>query len=651
MRRASKTTVWVLLLALAAGANESEEAPRPTLPMPSVPKFTAKTLDAAGRLPVQDQGRVKPLSTYAAFTLLRIHHKRTFRDSQDAKWKPTAWFLRTTLYPLAAIDDEIFTIEESKTLDAIGLGDIKKKRRDRYSLRELRPGLRRLRELYSDYVQIDEKLKTPVQRQLVLLQHKVFTFEGLLYLFTFAEVGVPLRNSELSDQFEGRESVPMSEALRKLMALRAKGENPAWAQALGQMAMSVANESRALRMIPPLGADDGHKAEWMSVTDLVHAVQGGEGVPEADIEMLEKLEAVYHARHDADELEAAMGDLSTDARARAESIGAYDKISLEVFYYKMDFFFRAKWLFVLAFVLLAISWLIPNKGLGKGRFRIDAYRGVWALSLIGLGLLIAGITVRCVLRGRPPVSTLYETILFIAAVTVLSTLIIEWINKRRIVILAAPVLGAALLWMAELKETADAEDTMPQLVAVLDTNFWLTIHVTCITLGYAAGLLAAAIAHIYVVGKAFGLKKNDKEFYRAVGRMVYGTICFSLLFSVVGTILGGVWANDSWGRFWGWDPKENGALLIVLSQLAIIHARLGGYIKAFGISMAAIAGGMVIAFSWWGVNLLGIGLHSYGFAAGLDSALNTFYIAETLLIVFAGSIWAYERYVGRSSAA
>ena len=103
--------------------------------------------------------------------------------------------------------------------------------------------------------------------------------------------------------------------------------------------------------------------------------------------------------------------------------------------------------------------------------------------------------------------------------------------------------------------------------------------------------------------------------------MTYGVLCFALLFSVVGTILGGIWANESWGRFWGWDPKENGALLICLSQLAILHARMGGFLKPFGVAMAAIVAGCVVAFSWWGVNLLGVGLHSYGFTGGILTAL------------------------------
>jgi ABC-type transport system involved in cytochrome c biogenesis permease subunit len=95
--------------------------------------------------------------------------------------------------------------------------------------------------------------------------------------------------------------------------------------------------------------------------------------------------------------------------------------------------------------------------------------------------------------------------------------------------------------------------------------------------------------------------------------MIYGVVCFALLFSFTGTILGGIWADQSWGRFWGWDPKENGAVLIVLWNALILHARWGGLIRHRGLAVLAVLGNVVTAFSWFGTNLLGIGLHSYGF--------------------------------------
>jgi ABC-type transport system involved in cytochrome c biogenesis permease subunit len=189
----------------------------------------------------------------------------------------------------------------------------------------------------------------------------------------------------------------------------------------------------------------------------------------------------------------------------------------------------------------------------------------------------------------------------------------------------------------------EKQDTMPELVAVLDTNFWLSTHVTTISIGYAAGLLAGGIAHVYIVGQLLGVKSNDQAFYKGITRMVYGVICFTLLFSAVGTVLGGIWANYSWGRFWGWDPKENGALLIVLWNLAILHARMGGYIRDLGMNMAAVAGGVVVAFSWFGVNLLNTGLHTYGFTAGISGSLNIFYTIEAFTLLLGLGVFVRQQ--------
>ena len=109
----------------------------------------------------------------------------------------------------------------------------------------------------------------------------------------------------------------------------------------------------------------------------------------------------------------------------------------------------------------------------------------------------------------------------------------------------------------------------------------------------------------------------DQATADALARMIYGVVCFATLFSLVGTVLGGIWADQSWGRFWGWDPKENGALILVLWNSIILHARWGGLVKQRGLATLAIFGNIVTAWSWFGVNMLGVGLHSYGF---MDSA-------------------------------
>ena len=118
----------------------------------------------------------------------------------------------------------------------------------------------------------------------------------------------------------------------------------------------------------------------------------------------------------------------------------------------------------------------------------------------------------------------------------------------------------------------------------------------------------------------------------ALTRMVYGIVCFATLFSLIGTVLGGIWADQSWGRFWGWDPKENGALIIVIWNAVILHARWGGLVKQRGLMALAIFGNIVTSWSWFGVNMLGVGLHSYGFMDAAFYWLIAFVASQVAII-------------------
>ena len=149
--------------------------------------------------------------------------------------------------------------------------------------------------------------------------------------------------------------------------------------------------------------------------------------------------------------------------------------------------------------------------------------------------------------------------------------------------------------------------------AVLDTNFWLATHVVVVTIGYSATFFAGFLGAGWLLGG--GRTRHGP----GLAKMIYGVVCFASLASFVGTVLGGIWADQSWGRFWGWDPKENGAALIVLWNLTLLHARWGGLVRDRGVAVLAVGGNIVTAWSWFGTNMLGVGLHSYGF---MDSAVH-----------------------------
>jgi len=254
----------------------------------------------------------------------------------------------------------------------------------------------------------------------------------------------------------------------------------------------------------------------------------------------------------------------------------------------------------------------------------------------------AGLLFRMWLERRPPVTNLYSSAIFIGWMSVLLGVILERVYRVGIGVAAASLVGAITLIIAH--NLSFSGDTMEMMRAVLDSNFWLATHVVTITLGYSAMFLAGFLAALYVVlgiltpllarplkaaspVNATVVGGQGPTIGQALGKMVYGIICFATLFSFVGTVLGGIWADQSWGRFWGWDPKENGALLIVIWCAVILHARWAGMVRERGLMNLALVGNIVTAWSWFGVNMLGVGLHSYGF---MDSAFKW-------LIIFVGS--------------
>lgn len=594
------------------------------------------TLDLFATIPIQDGGRVKPLSTYADFTLLRLNGKRSVTDLQGNRLSPMAWMLDCLYYPETAKQYGCFMIDNTEALTAIGVTPPDGKPRGRYSYNVVASGRDRLASLGQQYAHIEDKDRSQLEGQIVRLSENVTIFEWLAEFRALAETTFTFeQDSPLYALYPDEKEYRLSEVLAKGSELRAALRTGAG----GQMASMgdfldkldhVSRRSSALDILPP---SDPEVKEWASPFMMMSQTFGEADPPALNIASLAALENLLAADPASPELATALEEYRANVISIAESRGEYEKVPMEVAYYKADYFFKSLIFFIISFLLVAVSWVVP-------RSRKMNWVAVGSM-LIPLGYLLIGITYRCILRGRPPVTTLYETILFITAVAVVSALFIEWLNRQRVALALGAILGTLGMFLAYRYEISDGKDTMPQLVAVLDTNFWLMTHVTTVTAGYAAGLLASAIAHIFLLGKAFGFKKNDAGFYRSLGRMTYGVVCFTLLFSLVGTVLGGIWANYSWGRFWGWDPKENGALMIVLWNLMILHGRLGRYIRDFGIAMAAVAGGMVVSFSWWGVNVLGVGLHSYGFTAGIWNMLYAFWSVEAV-VLFLGCI-AYFR--------
>jgi ABC-type transport system involved in cytochrome c biogenesis permease subunit len=595
--------------------------------------WSEETLRVAETISVQDGGRIKPLSTFAGFSMLSLHGARSMKISGatgEYKLKPTAWLLDALFRPHLAIHQPTFRVDNSAALEAIGVKT--RGKRDRYSYADIEPGREKLGELAQSYGAIEAKKRDPVQNQIIDLANNLRFYESLLGYFSFARNGVILRGSGGDGGADKRADI--SALMQTAPTLREQighGGNPQSMEPrlrdLLEQVLDASNFAKfSLFLIPP---DESKETTWLSAGNVIMNVMSGSASnPERAVEDIMALEAPARL---ANSDEAAFRDALSKAgerfASRAKERGEYRGVPLEAAYYHKNWFLYALVWFLIGTLAALAMWTFGRSLPGKVCMWLCA-----ASTLTGAIYCTIAIVKRCIIMQRPPVGNLYDTIIFIATTVVFFALLIEWLNRRRFALGVAPILGTALIILARRFELGDAKDHMDPLVAVLDSNFWLTTHVITITLGYSAGLLSAFLSAGFILMRGLGLDGNDADLRRTVTRTVYGMICFTLFLSLVGTVLGGIWANYSWGRFWGWDPKENGALLIVLWTLSILHARLGGYIREWGIHLASVFTAIVVTFSWWHVNFLGVGLHNYGFTAGKNT-IWAFYGAMSLILI------------------
>jgi ABC-type transport system involved in cytochrome c biogenesis permease subunit len=270
-------------------------------------------------------------------------------------------------------------------------------------------------------------------------------------------------------------------------------------------------------------------------------------------------------------------------------------------------------------LLIFGSWLTSSE-----KLRFSAY----FLLVVCFIAHTAALGYRMWLHGRPPVTNLYSSGIFIAWGTVGLGIILERLWKNGIGAAATGICGFVSLIIAH-NLGLSGEDNLESVRAVLDSNFWLSTHVTTVTLGYSATFVAGLLGTMHLALRAF---KADYNWGESVARAAYGILAFAVIASFIGTMLGGIWADQSWGRFWGWDPKENGAILIVLWCAICLHARWGAIVRREGLMQMLVFGNIVTSWSWFGTNLLGVGLHSYGFTESGFFWLMTFWASQFAVI-------------------
>lgn len=293
--------------------------------------------------------------------------------------------------------------------------------------------------------------------------------------------------------------------------------------------------------------------------------------------------------------------------------------------------------FYLAALLVSLAGLRLTQ---SPLYRTIIYRTTVIVFSCGIAAHLLGLAMRIFILQRPPVSNLYESILFVGALLAMAGL---WYihRKREAVLLPALAITSIALQLLGFALN-DEGDTLQVLQAVLDTKFWLAVHVMTITAGYALCLVTALLAHaaLFLASRQPDLVMHSHRFYK---RAFYFSL-LSLLFVSIGTLLGGVWADQSWGRFWGWDPKENGALLIVLWLIWLLHGRVSRHFSDRALIIGLALLNIIVGISWIGVNLLGVGLHAYGFISGSAISLLILVFAEIFFFGLCGFLYYQRRH-------
>jgi ABC-type transport system involved in cytochrome c biogenesis permease subunit len=563
-------------------------------------------LEAFGRLPTLVNGRIKPLDTVARTSLMVLQGRQNVRTLDGATMTPAEWLLDMMYRPVQANEYPVFEIVHPEVLSLTGLTVEEGAAGKRFSYRQLAPHLPDIDRQAKRTDDVEAAVRTPFQRAVVALRNHILLYQRLQ--LTAVDPSDP-RSLDRLQQFQQE----LPEVLALLAARRA-GEpvDLARAQIVAELSRTFATlEAFGYLLLIPPETRPHDAAGWISAgQSWRESLADGRLNPatrfyvELGLAWRDQEPARFNAL------------LSEQREVLAAAIPQrLRKSDLEALFNRAQPFYTSTVLYVAAFLLAVFSWLRWPAALGSAAF-----------ALVGLAFVLStiGIAIRMWLEGRPPVTNLYSSALFVGWGSVALCLLLEGRYRNAVGSVAAGVIGFCSLVIAH--HLSLSGDTLEMMRAVLDSNFWLATHVVTIALGYSAMFLAGFLALIYVL-RGVLTRSLDATTAANLSRMVYGVICFATFFSFVGTVIGGIWADQSWGRFWGWDPKENGALIIVLWCALVLHARWGGMVKARGLMVLAIFGNIVTAWSWFGVNMLGVGLHSYGF---MDSAF-------WWLLIFGGS--------------
>ncbi len=550
--------------------------------------------ESFGKLLVQDGGRIKPLDTAARVALTVINHRQSCRDTKGRVIPPVQWLLEVMSLNAGSLDSEIaktrlFRIDNIQVVQQLGLEN--RIGSWRYSFAELAPKFKLIEAEGRRAEAVDKKKRSLAdQRILELGKH----LEEFLRVNNWRMAVIPSAAATPHDPWT-MVSDFRPEAIER--------------QALMNMADSLRNEGIDAKTLTE------EKALALVEAEQKRLVQSAPVAARDFIRILEAYKDNNPERFNqlVFEFPKHYGDaLNSDER----------RAGVEVVFNRAAPFYYAMWFYLVAFLFVLGGWVTmqwsPNAA--SRFFALASALTAWTFLVHTVALFF-----RMYLMDRPLVfvTNLYSSAIFIGWCAAAIGLVLERLRGRGVGTAMTGVAGSASLIVAYFIDLGMEGDKLEMMQAVLDTNFWLATHVTTVTFGYAATFMAGLLGIAYIL---IGLMTPmlDKELTKVLTGLIYGVLCFATLLSFTGTVLGGIWADYSWGRFWGWDPKENGAMLIVLWNALILHARWGGMVKSRGLAVLAVFGNIVTAWSWFGTNQLGVGLHAYGFTSAAAFALVVF---------------------------
>ena len=586
----AKLAPWLIML-LFAGWLVSKSR------MPSY-ETTEANLHEFGRIPLVYEGRVKPFDTLARNSLRMLSNRETFKDKNDETQPAVRWLLDVIANPAAAREHRVFRIDHPQLLQKL---ELERRKKHLYSLDDFFEKIPVLIEAANDARRKDSKDRTADERKFVELQSKLGQFDLLVTTFQPPDIQIDgLDQNEMRMQVQSAMRVlqQIDERQPPLAIPPIKGEGDRDFTASEEWETFARGWTKSYFSVNLLGANTSKPVQFL--TEIM----------------------VAHANGKAEDFNEKVKDYHRWLAAHPPKEVDVDRVDFETFFNNFAPFYYSAFSYLFAFVFAVIALLGWSKPLNRTAFLV-----ILATFFVHTFALVA----RIYISGRPPVTNLYSSAVFIGWGCVVLGMVFESIYRLGIGNIIGAALGATTLGISHL--LAGDGDTFKVLQAVLDTQFWLATHVVCVTLGYSTTFLAGALGLYYVLA-GLVTKRVTPEASKDLSRMIYGTVCFGIFFSFVGTVLGGLWADDSWGRFWGWDPKENGALLIVLWNAILLHAHWDKMVGPRGLAVLAVGGNIITSWSWFGVNELSVGLHAYGFTEGVWATLWAFWVSQLVIMAF-----------------